>query len=152
MDMDPARIIPAVLNHSGSRVEKAEKIAEVIRQSRPYRWVGVYDVGPELVSIVAFSGPSAPTYPQFPITQGLTGSAIREKRTIAVGDVGGDPRYLTALGNTLSEIIVPVMDETSGAVVGTIDVESERKNAFSAEDQAMLEQCARTARPLWPQP
>jgi len=150
--MDPARIIPAVLDHSLSRVEKAAKIAEAILQSRPHRRVGVYDVGPELVSIVAFSGPCAPAYPQFPITKGLTGAAIREKRTIVVGDVGSDPRYLTALGSTLSEIIIPVIDETSGAVVGTIDVESERKNAFSAEDQAMLEECARTARPLWPQP
>lgn len=124
----------------------------MIRHSGSYRWVGVYDVGAEVVSIVAFSGPSAPTYPQFPITNGLTGSAIREKRTIVVGDVGSDPRYLTAFGSTLSEIIVPVMDETSGAVLGTIDVESERKNAFSAEDQVMLEECARTARPLWAQP
>ena len=124
----------------------------MIRQSRAYRWVGVYDVGPELVSIVAFSGPSAPTYSQFPITKGLTGSAIREKTTIVVGDVGGDPRYLTAFGSTLSEIVIPVIDKTSGPVVGTIDVESERKNAFSAEDQARLEECARTARPLWPQP
>ena len=147
--MDPARIISAVLNHSGSRVEKAAKLAEMIRNSRGYRWVGVYEVGPELVSIIAFSGPSAPEYPQFPITKGLTGSAIREKRAIVVGDVGSDPRYLSAFGSTLSEIIVPVIDETSGAVVGTIDVESEQKNAFSAEDQAMLEECARTARPLW---
>jgi GAF domain-containing protein len=149
--MDPARIITAVLNHSGSRVEKATKLAEMIRNSRGYRWVGVYDVGPELVSIVAFSGPSAPEYPQFPITRGLTGSAIREKRTVAVGDVASNPRYLTAFASTLSEIIIPVIDETSGAVVGTIDVESELKNAFSAEDQAMLEECARTAVPLWSQ-
>lgn len=151
MAMDPATIIPAVLNHSGSRVEKAARIAETIRRLRSYRWVGVYDVGLELVSIVAFSGPSAPTYPQFPITKGLTGSAIREKRTIVVGDVGGDSRYLTAFGSTLSEIIIPVIDETAGAVVGTIDVESERKDAFSAEDQAILEECARLARPLWSQ-
>jgi len=150
--MDPARIISAVLNHSGSRVEKAAKLAEMIRHSRSYRWVGVYDVGAEPVSIVAFSGPSAPTYPQFPITRGLTGSAIREKRTIVVGDVGCDPRYLAAFGSTLSEIIISVIDETSGAVVGTIDVESDEKNAFSAEDQALLEECARTARPLWSQP
>ena len=150
--MDPARIIAPVLNRSGSRVEKAVKLAEMIRHSRGYRWVGVYDVGPELVSIVAFSGPGAPTYPQFPITKGLTGSAIREKRTIVVGDVGCDPRYLTAFGSTRSEIIIPIIDETSGAVIGTIDVESEQKNAFSAEDQAMLEECARTALPLWSQP
>ena len=150
--MDPARIIPAVLNQSGSRVEKAAKIAEMIRHSGGYRWVGVYDVGAEAVSIVAFGGPGAPTYPQFPVTKGLTGSAIREKRTIVVGDVGSDPRYLTAFGSTVSEIIVPVVDETSGAVIGTIDVESERKNAFSAEDQVMLEEYARMARPLWSQP
>lgn len=150
--MHPATMIPAVLSHSGSRVEKGAKIAELIRQSRSYRWVGMYDVDAELVSIVAFSGPSAPTYPQFPTTKGLTESAIREKRTIVVGDVSGDRRYLTAFGSTLSEIVIPVIDETSGAVVGTIDVESERKNAFSAEDQAMLEECARTARPLWSQP
>jgi GAF domain-containing protein len=149
--MDPARTIPAMLNHSGSRVEKAAKLAEMIRHSRPYRWVGVYDVGPEQVSILAFSGPSAPAYPQFPITKGLTGSAIREKRTIVAGDVGSDSRYLTAFGSTLSEIIIPVVDETSGVVVGTIDVESEQKNAFSADDQALLEECARLARPLWSQ-
>ena len=150
--MDPTRIIADALHDAGSRVEKAAKLAEMIRHSRGYRWVGVYDVGPERVSIVAFSGPSAPAYPQFPVTKGLTGSAIREKRTIVVGDVRSDPRYLTALGSTLSEIIVPVMDETSGAVVGTIDVESERKDAFSPEDQAMLEECARMARPLWSEP
>jgi len=44
--------------------------------------------------------------------------------------VRNDPRYLTAFGNTLSEIIIPVLDEKNGAVVGTIDVESERANAF----------------------
>src|SRR6266567_5670862 len=41
-----------------------------------------------------------------------------------------DPRYLTAFGNTLSEIIIPVLDEKSSVVVGTIDVESEQANAF----------------------
>jgi GAF domain-containing protein len=149
--MDPARIISSVLDHSGSRVEKAAKLAEMIRHSRGYRWVGVYDVGPQLVSIVAFSGPSAPAYPQFPVTKGLTGSVIREKRTVVVGDVSCDRRYLTAFGSTRSEIIIPVIRETSGAVVGTIDVESEQQNAFSSEDQAMLEECARVARPLWSQ-
>jgi putative methionine-R-sulfoxide reductase with GAF domain len=60
-----------------------------------------------------------------------------------------DPRSLTAFGSTLSEIIIPIMDEKTGAVVGTIDVESERANAFSEKDQRRLEQCAKVARPLW---
>ena len=60
-----------------------------------------------------------------------------------------DPRYLTAFGITLSEIITPVLDEKTGAVVGTIDVESEQANAFSLEDQKLLEACARVARLIW---
>ena len=69
--------------------------------------------------------------PQFPITEGLTGAAIREKRTIVVDDVRTDARYLTAFGNTLPEMIIPVLGAKNRAVVGTIDVESEHTNAFS---------------------
>jgi len=144
-----ADALVAFLRSPRTRVELAEKIAELIRHSRTYRWVGVYDVGPEAVSIIAYSGPDAPAYPQFPITKGLTGSAIRDRKTVVVGDVRSDPRYLTAFGTTLSEIVIPVLDEKTGAVVGTIDVESEQANAFSLEDQKLLEACARVARLIW---
>ena len=40
-----------------------------------------------MVSLIAYSGPGAPAYPTFPVTQGLTGAAIREKATVLVGDV-----------------------------------------------------------------
>lgn len=70
-------------------------------------------------------------------------------RAVIVGDVRNDPRYLTAFGSTLSEIIIPVLDENSGETVGTIDVESELANAFSTEDQKLLETCARLAGLLW---
>ena len=102
-----------------------------------------------MVSLIAYSGPGAPAYPTFPVTQGLTGAAIREKATVLVGDVQSDPRYLTVFGGTLSEIIVPIVHPQSGKVIGTIDVESERANAFSPSDQQLLEECARAALPLW---
>lgn len=142
------------------RAERAKQLAETVRSLGNYRWTGVYDVGSEVVSIVAYSsassgahagaaGPGAPAYPTFPITKGLTGSAIREKATVVVGDVRTDPRYLTAFGNTLSEIIVPILNPQSGKVIGTIDVESDCPNAFSVRDQELLEECARAALPLW---
>ena len=127
------------------RSEKAKQLAEAVRSLGSYRWTGVYDVGNEMVSIVAYSGTGAPAYPTFPITHGLTGAAIRERATVLVGDVRADPRYLTAFGSTLSEIIVPVLDPLSQKVVGTIDVESERANAFSTGDQQWLW----AALPLW---
>lgn len=141
--------IASILQSSSLRTEKAKRVAEIIRSIRSYRWVGIYDVSPELVSIIAYSGPGAPAYPQFPTTKGLTGAAILEKKTIVVGDVAADPSYLTAFGSTRSEIIIPILDEKTGAVVGTIDVESEQPNAFSDEDQRLLEGCAKSARPLW---
>jgi GAF domain-containing protein len=141
--------IVSLLSSADDRVEKARKIAALIREFGSYRWVGIYDVGSETVSIISYSGPSAPAYPEFPIAKGLTGAAIRQRKTVVVGDVRNDSRYLTAFGSTLSEIIIPSMDEKTGAVVGTIDVESERANAFSEEDQKRLEHCARIAGPLW---
>ncbi|SRR5258707_7852550 len=141
--------IRAVVSRADDRTTKARNIAAAIQRAGGYRWVGVYDVGPELVSIIAFSGPSAPAYPQFPVTKGLTASAVRDKKTVAVGDVRADPSYLTAFGSTLSEIIIPVLDPKSRGVIGTIDVESEQANAFSSEDQRTLEECAHVALPLW---
>jgi putative methionine-R-sulfoxide reductase with GAF domain len=69
--------------------------------------------------------------------------------TVNVGDVATDPRYLTAFGTTRSEIIVPVYDESRSAVIGTIDVESEKPHAFSDRDQVFLEECSELLTPLW---
>jgi hypothetical protein len=83
------------------------------------------------------------------VTKGLTSVAIREKSVVVVGDARSDPRYLTAFGSTLSEIIIPILDPRGTRVVGTVDVESERANAFSDADQNMLEECAKAAFALW---
>ncbi|MGH9711936.1 MAG: GAF domain-containing protein [Candidatus Acidiferrales bacterium] len=131
------------------RAVKAKRLAELIQRLGDYRWVGIYDVGPETVRIVGWTGPDAPAYPSFPVTKGLTGSAIESKKAVIVGDVRNDPRYLTAFGTTLSEIIVPVLHPGDGRVVGTVDVESEKANAFSTRDREMIEQCAQAALPLW---
>jgi len=133
----------------GDRVERAKRLAELIRKLGTHRWVGIYDVGAENVSIIAWSGPGAPEYPTFPINKGLTGAAIHEKKPVVVGDVRDDPRYLTAFSSTLSEIIVPVLAPGEDRVIGTVDVESEHANAFGPRDQQMIAQCAQAALPLW---
>jgi putative methionine-R-sulfoxide reductase with GAF domain len=94
------------------------------------------------VSNIAWSGPNAPAYPVFPITEGLTSRAITDRKTVNVGDVASDPSYLTALDSTQAEIIIPVLDDTGDQVIGTIDAESEHLNAFDSTAQALLEECA----------
>jgi L-methionine (R)-S-oxide reductase len=130
------------------RAAKAKRLAELVQTLGSYRWVGVYDVGPEQVSIIAWSGPNAPEFPTFPVTKGFTGAAIETKKAVIVGDVRTDPRYLTAFGSTLSEIIVPVLSP-DGRVLGTVDVESQNTNAFTDRDREMIEQCIQAALPLW---
>lgn len=131
------------------RTVRAKHLAELVRKLGDYRWVGVYDVDGDTVSIIGWNGPGAPAHPTFPSNQGLTGAAIEQKTAVNVGDVRSDPRYLSAFGDTLSEIIVPVLDPSGERVIGTVDVESDRPSAFGPQDQRMIEQCAQAALPLW---
>ena len=133
------------------RLEKLRKIAGTIRARGGYRWVGLYEVDRSrgLVKNLVWDGPDVPVHPVFPVTKGLTGVAIAERRPVNVGNVREDKRYLTALSTTQSEIIVPVFDEQGVAVVGTIDVESEVRDAFGPDIQRTLESCAAAIQPLW---
>ena len=46
-------------------------------------------------------------------------------------------------------MILPVLHPATGEVVGTIDVESDRPNAFSPRDKDFLEDCANVTLALW---
>jgi L-methionine (R)-S-oxide reductase len=133
------------------RISTAKLIADAIRNAGQYRWTGLYDVDLQrgVVSNLAWSGPGPPEYPVFPLTKGLTSRAIAEMKTVNVGDVANDADYLTALATTRSEIIVPVLDIPNGRIIGTVDVESERPNAFDSAAQSLLEECAIVLRKFW---
>jgi putative methionine-R-sulfoxide reductase with GAF domain len=133
----------------GDRVAKAQRAIDLIRSLRPYRWAGLYDVLSKEIAVIAWSGPQAPTYPRFPIDQGLSGACVSSRRPVIVQDVAGDGRYLTTIGGTRGEMIQPVLDRF-GAVVGTIDVESDRVDAFGSRDEELLAACAKSLVWLWP--
>jgi GAF domain-containing protein len=123
-------------------------MAERIRESGDYRWVGIYAVGRHEISVIGWSGPAAPAHPRFPKDRGLCGAAVASGSTVLANDVAKDPRYLETLENTRSEIVVPVKRST-GEVVALIDVESERFDAFGIEDQRRLEEFAVRAADFW---
>jgi L-methionine (R)-S-oxide reductase len=127
----------------------ATRAAEIICRIGPYRWVGVYDIGPEDAHVFAWSGIGPPAFVRFPIEAGLTGQAIRTKKTVVANDVSKNSSYLTAFAGTRSEIIVPVLDASQSRVIGTIDVESDKLDAFGPDDQKVLEQCAMALASLW---
>ena len=141
--------IVSVLDFAESRVEKARRIAEIIRGSHDYRWTGIYEVDSEEIAAIAWTGAEPPAFPRFPKSQGLCGDAVRLGTAVVVGDVTRDSRYLTTFGSTRSEIVVPIFHATTRVPVGVIDVESEQINAFNDWDRAFLEGCAALAVKLW---
>ena len=125
------------------------RMAESIRQAGDYRWVGIYAVGPQAISVIGWSGPAPPAHPRFSRDRGLCGAAAASGKTIVVEDVAKDPRYLKTLDGTRSEMVVPVK-RGNGAVVGLIDVESDREDAFTPLDLRLLEGYASVVAGLWP--
>jgi L-methionine (R)-S-oxide reductase len=149
MNESISEALARVVDTEAPREERARAAAEVIRGARNYRWVGVYDVGDEQIAVIGFTGLTPPAHQRFDVTQGLNGDAVRTRATVVSNDVAADPRYLVAFAATGSEAIVPILGAESGVVIGTLDVESERTEAFSANDVAFLEDCAAILRPLY---
>src|SRR4051812_36007337 len=104
-----------------------------------YTWVGVYVLeGDELVLGPYVGKPSPHT--RIPLGRGICGAAAAEKAAIIVDDVNADPRYLACSIDTQSEIVVPIMQD--GDVFGEIDIDSDRRAAFGADDLRLLEPVA----------
>ncbi len=84
--------------------------------------------------------PASATKLKLRLGEGITGWAARTGRPARVGDVAQDKRYVPARRGVQSELAVPL--EVKGEVRGVINVDSDRKDAFSAEDQDLLQELA----------
>ena len=115
-----------------------KKAAELIREARHYRWVAIYKVMKKDFVAISWTGDEPVAYPRFPLSQGLCGAALESGKTVMVGDVRKDCRVLPAFHTTRSEIIVPMVCD-DGKIVGMLDAESDKLNAFTADDRAFLE-------------
>jgi signal transduction histidine kinase len=74
------------------------------------------------------------------VGEGITGWVARHGKPARVGDVTQDKRYVSVRRDVRSELAVPL--EVKGEVRGVINVDSDRTNAFSADDQELLQELA----------
>jgi len=74
------------------------------------------------------------------VGEGITGWVARVGQPARVGVVASDPRYIMVKRGVRSELAVPL--EVSGEVRGVLNVDSQAENAFSADDQELLEALA----------
>ncbi|HND90815.1 MAG TPA: GAF domain-containing protein [Anaerolineales bacterium] len=72
----------------------------------------------------------------FPVTQGVSGRAVRSGRAIRIVDVTQDVDYIEIDSNTKSEICIPF--RVQERIIGVFNVESRHKNAFDEKDERLL--------------
>ena len=69
--------------------------------------------------------------------EGITGWVARTGKPARVGEVSRDARYIMIRPDVRSELAVPL--QVNGELRGVVNVDSERGNAFTPEDQELLE-------------
>ena len=74
--------------------------------------------------------------PSIPLGQGISGQVALTGETIRVSDASTNPDYLMVTSNTRSEVCVPI--KLRGIVLGVINAESDKFNAFTQEDENLL--------------
>jgi len=84
--------------------------------------------------------PAAATRLKLRAGEGITGWVAQTGKPVRVGDVTRDPRYVMARRGVRSELAVPL--EVNGETRGALNVDSDRPDIFTAEDQELLQELA----------
>ncbi len=127
---DFERSLMSAVDAEASREDRAHVCAELVGSARGYRWVNIYDVDDDAISLLGWTG-ATPPVGRFALDRGLNGEAVRTRETVTRG----------------AEVVVPILGAESGIVIGTLEAHSERTDTDG--DVAFLERCAAILRPLY---
>lgn len=119
--------------------EVLEEVVQQLYQGRGYFWIGIYLATGDKVIRQCFRGPVPPCH-SFALGVGNVGTAGQSGVTKVIPDVSSDPTYSMCFLETKSELVQPV--KIGSRILGVIDVESDRLDAFSSKERALLEQVA----------
>ncbi|KST65524.1 GAF domain-containing protein [Mastigocoleus testarum] len=78
------------------------------------------------------------------VEHGITGQVAKNRRAELVNDVRQDPNYRELFPNVRSELCVPLLDKEDN-LIGVLNVESSKVNAFEARDLRLLQEVANLA-------
>jgi GAF domain-containing protein len=113
-------------------------LSALIHHSMGHLWTGFYRVVDEgkLLRVGPYQGSLGCLEIRF--GQGVCGSAAAEGKTIIVPDVEKFPGHITCDSRSRSEIVLPVRN-ARGTLLGVLDIDSSKLDAFDSDDQKGLE-------------
>jgi L-methionine (R)-S-oxide reductase len=129
----------AILAGVDDQVTAMATIATLIHHAFGHLWTGFYRVVEpgQLLRVGPYQGSLGCLDIAF--GQGVCGNVAAESKTVIVPDVEKYPGHITCDARSRSEIVVPVFGR-KGDLIAVLDIDSDRLDAFNAEDARGLEQ------------
>jgi putative methionine-R-sulfoxide reductase with GAF domain len=121
-------------------VSPLEQVAQLLHGGRRYFAVTIFIQSDVKLVRVASAGP-APRCQSMRVGEGNVGYAAKTGRMKVIADVARDKQYVKVFPETRSEMVTPI--KIGAHVIGVLDVESNRLNAFSYQDQVMAREVAK---------
>jgi len=119
--------------------ELLTRVAHLVKRVIAYRTFGIALVNDTTGMVefkVAISYGEASASTAVRIGEGLLGYAVAHKEVVLVPDVAEDPRYINAVPDAKSELVVPLL--VKDRCIGAFDLESPELNAFSKRHVELL--------------
>jgi len=106
-----------------------------------FDWTGFYRVtAPEVLKIGPYQGGHGCLV--IPFARGVCGAAARTGQVQLVPDVDAFPGHIACASSTRSELVLPVFG-AGGGLLGVLDIDSDRPDAFTQADADALEMILR---------
>jgi L-methionine (R)-S-oxide reductase len=131
--------VKTIVDGQGRRDDKLMAICQFLQDGvAHYDWVGFYLVGggKQDLPLGPYVGETT-QHVKIPFGRGICGQAAERGETFVVPDVSAQTNYLSCSPRVKSEIVVPIFKD--GEMLGQLDIDSHRLNAFTGEDKAFLE-------------
>ena len=119
----------------------------VCASSPTFNWVGVYLLQDDVLELGPYVG-AATEHTRIRVGVGVCGTAVARNADMNVPDVTASDHYLACSVETRSELVVLIRDST-GAVVGQIDIDSHSPAAFGAPEERLVKDVAAELGARW---
>ena len=119
--------------------ELLRRLASLTKRIIGYRTFGIFlldDERQQLDQKLAVRYGDGAASRQIPLGQGLIGWAAQHRKPVLVSDVSKDPRYIMAVHDVRSELVIPLL--IKDRCIGVFDLESPDLDAFTQEHARLL--------------
>lgn len=139
--------IEALTHSDASDDEVLSEVVRLVHEVHPtWDWSGIYLMVDGTLIIGPFAGSDEPPeHSRIEVGEGVCGAAVAEDRNQIVADVRELDNYLACSVHTRSELVVLI--RAGVRIVGQFDIDSNTINAFTPEDERLLEKIGEIVAP-----